>query len=374
MAAGTVKSVPARHILIPLHDFSAGGTELIAFRLARHWLAAGRRVSILAGAGDGPLRARVPDGVDVRILTPERPRSTTSRLFLGSQMAPVARQLAPDAIFIPGNFHFILARALRRALPRAAIIAKASNPVLSRNIIPGGLARAIVARGTGGIDRIVAMSRALAPEVAGHVGAQRVSVIDDPFLDEGAAVAARVGQPGAPLNLLTVARLEPQKDPHLAIATVAALHAQGHEARLTILGSGPMESALAADIARRGLRGHIRLAGYVSDSAPFYRDADLLLMSSRFEGVPAVIGEALIHGVPFVATPCSLWLAHLARDHPALGSMVTEHAPAALATALLARAALPYPSATQIEQGIGAHRAGPAANAYLDLLDSLVSG
>lgn len=364
--------MPARHILIPIHDFSAGGTELIAFRLARHWLAAGRRVSILAGAADGPLRPRVPDGAQVHILTPERPRSATSRLFLGGQMAPVARALAPDAVFIPGNFHFMLARALRRALPRAAIIAKASNPVWSATAVPTALARAIVAHGTAGIDRIVAMSSALEPDVARYIGAGRTCVIDDPFLDDGAVIAAREGKPAAPLNLLTVARLEPQKDPHLAIATIAALHAQGHDARLTILGGGPMAAALTADIQRRGLSDHIKLVGYVADPAPFYRAADLLLMTSRFEGVPAVIGEALLAGLPFVATNCSAWLARLAKDHPALGSVVAGREPAALAAALIARGAMAYPSATQIERGIGAHRGAPAAQAYLDLFNKLM--
>jgi glycosyltransferase involved in cell wall biosynthesis len=371
-AAGTTSSVPARHILIPIHDFSAGGTELIAFRLARHWLAAGRQVSILAGASDGPLRPRVPDGAQVHILSPERPRSATSRLFLGGRMAPVAQSLAPDAIFIPGNFHFMLGGALRRALPRAAIVAKASNPVWSADAAPAALARAIVARGTAGIDRIVAMSAALEPEVARYVGTGRTCVIDDPFLDDGAVIAARAGLPETPLKLLTVARLEPQKDPHLAIAIVAALHQRGHEAHLTILGGGPMQAALTADIQRRGLSGHIHLAGYVADPAPFYRGADLLLMTSRFEGVPAVIGEALTGGLPFVATDCSAWLARLATDHPALGSVVAAREPEALAAALLARSGMPYPSALQIEQGIGAHRSKQAAQAYLDLFNKLV--
>ena len=58
----------AAHILITIHDFSAGGTENIAFRLAREWLAAGRKVSILAGAADGPMQARVPEGAEVHIL------------------------------------------------------------------------------------------------------------------------------------------------------------------------------------------------------------------------------------------------------------------------------------------------------------------
>lgn len=366
--------MPARHILIPLHDFSAGGTELIAFRLARFWLDSGRQVSILAGAGDGPLRARVPEGVDVHILDPERPRSPSSRLFLGRQMAPVARAIAPDAIFIPGNFHFMLGKALRTALPRAVIVAKASNPVWSDDWVPLPLARAIVGFGTRGIDRIVAMAPALEPEVARFVPPDRVVVIDDPFLDDDVAFHARATASlrTDPLHLLTVARLEPQKDPSLAIATLAVLRNRGHDVRLTILGGGPMMERLTSILdADRDMKSHINLAGYVSDPEPYYADTNMLLMSSRFEGVPAVIGEALTHGMPFVATDCSTWLTSLAAGHPTLGTVVPTRTPDALADAILARKECLPPTVTEVESAIGAHRAGSSARAYLRLFDSL---
>lgn len=369
-------NVPARHILIPLHDFSAGGTELIAFRLAGRWMAAGRQVSILTGAEDGPLRPRVPDGVGVHILSPQLRRSMFSRLTLGRAMMPAARMIAPDAIFIPGNFHFILGAALRRALPHAAIVAKASNPLWrdSSVSLPDWLARRIVQFGARGIDRIVAMAPALQDDVARLVGRDRVGVIADPFLDGDDAPTLRSGtpaRPGAPLRLLTVGRLEPQKDPLLAIAVLAALRDRKVDAHLTLIGGGSLESELRAEIARLGLGAAVDLAGYVADPAPYYADADLLLMSSRFEGVPAAIGEALMHDLAFVATDCSAWLTALARDHPTLGAVVSERSPAMLADAVLARAALPWPTGDAIERGIGEHRLDRAAAAYLELFDSL---
>lgn len=365
-----------KNILIPIHDFSAGGTELIAFRLARCWLASGCRVSILAGAGDGPLRDLVPDGVAVRMLSPERPRSRFSRLLLGRQMAPVAREIAPDAIFIPGNFHFGLARALKRALPDAAIIAKASNPIWTSGPIPfpRPLARIATAIITAGIDRIVVMAPALRREVTRYVDPMRVTVIPDPFLDDDAPVLARLRKPAIPrqtLRILTVGRLEEQKDPMLAIAVVAELRRFGHDVSLTMLGGGPMEAELRGEIDRLGLGDRINLAGYASDPAPAYAAAQILLMTSRFEGVPAVIGEALAHGLPFVATDCSSWLAALASEHPSLGTVVPERSPAVLADALLRRAARPYPTAEAIQAAIAPHRIGKGAAQYLELFGSL---
>jgi glycosyltransferase involved in cell wall biosynthesis len=368
--------VPASHILIPIHDFSAGGTELIAFRLARAWVKAGRRVTILAGASDGPLRPRVPDGVAVQILDPERPRSRFSRLHLGGQMAPFARDLAPDAIFIPGNFHFGLGRTLRHALPHAAIVAKASNPVWSKGPVPVPrlLARLAVGAVTAGIDRVIAMAPALRAEVSRYIDPMRVVTIPDPFLDDETILAARQRKPGRPgksLDLLLVGRLEEQKDPMLAVATLAHLRQFAHDVTLTILGGGPLDAQLRTEIDKQGLSGCVTLAGYVADPAAAYAAADLLLMTSRFEGVPAAIGEALSAGLPFVATSCSAWLSGLAADHPTLGTVVKERDPAMIAEALLQRAARPYPTAPAIEAAIGMHRVNAASRAYLDLFDSL---
>ena len=78
-------AVTLKSIAILLHDFNAGGTEATALRLAAEWIAAGHRVTIIAGAADGPMRERVPAGADVHLLSPPVPRSALSRLRLGVQ-------------------------------------------------------------------------------------------------------------------------------------------------------------------------------------------------------------------------------------------------------------------------------------------------
>ncbi len=366
--------MPVRHILIPIHDFSAGGTELVAFRLARSWLAAGRRVSILAGASNGPLRPRVPEGVEIHVLDPEHPRSALSQLSLGRRMAPTVRAIGPDAVFIPGNFHFMVAAAFKRSLPRAVIVAKASNPLASDNpwLLP--VNRVLVNFALRGVDRVVAMADALVPAIGRFVDRERLAVIADPFLDDGTDIIERSGSWQSPPRLLTVARLEPQKDPALAIDVVAALHALGCHARLTIIGGGYMQATLQAQINRLGLTEVIELAGYVADPAPYYAAADMLLMTSRFEGVPAVIGEALVRGLPFVATDCSPWLEELGHKHRALGTVSATRDAGTLAAAVLAQLAQARPTAAQVDAAVAPHRARAAANAYLALFDCLTGG
>jgi hypothetical protein len=64
----------SRHILICFHDFSRGGTERIAIGMARFWVEAGHRVTILCGTTEGGLRATVDPRVNVVELSPCPPQ------------------------------------------------------------------------------------------------------------------------------------------------------------------------------------------------------------------------------------------------------------------------------------------------------------
>jgi glycosyltransferase involved in cell wall biosynthesis len=180
------------------------------------------------------------------------------------------------------------------------------------------------------------------------------------------------GSPGVhdPLRLLAIGRLERQKDFTLAIDTLAAVRRQ-RPATLAILGEGRQRALLERRIATLGLGDCVQLAGHVSPVTPWLRDHDLLLMTSLFEGVPAVVGEALCQGLPFIATDCSPWLTALSRSEPSLGTVAPDRTPGALAQALIARSSQPYPAAEVIERAVGAHRIGRAALDYLALFDRL---
>lgn len=124
----------AQHIAIILHDFSTGGSERIAIRLANRWAEMGRRVTIICGTEKGAARALVGAGVAVRSCSPETVRSPWSRAQLGWRMARLVRAERPDIIFSPGNFHLIiLAFLARQRFPkRPVFVSKLSNPKIGR--------------------------------------------------------------------------------------------------------------------------------------------------------------------------------------------------------------------------------------------------
>ncbi len=84
---------PGHRILIVLHDFSGGGTERVAIRLANQWARMGRAVRIFCGTEAGPLRGLVDDAVSVEQADPVLPRARFSRIRLGIALARAAETL-----------------------------------------------------------------------------------------------------------------------------------------------------------------------------------------------------------------------------------------------------------------------------------------
>ncbi len=75
-------------------------------------------------------------------------------------------------------------------------------------------------------------------------------------------------------------------------------------AHLLILGDGEERSRLEALVRRLGLQNDVRMPGFVPNPYPYMCHADLFVLSSRWEGLPGVLIEALYCGTPLVATDC----------------------------------------------------------------------
>lgn len=359
-----------KSIALLLHDFNAGGTEATALRLADEWVAAGHRVTIIAGSGDGPMRDRVPAGATVHIVSPPVRRSALSRLRLGPAVVPVLRAVAPDVAYITGNYHLWIAPAIRRALPELPLVVKISNPLLP-DLPPGlrGTGRRLLARLTDAVDLFVAMSPELADQAQRLLPGRPIRVAPEPNLPRHHRPAPRTAATEPP-TILAIGRLEAQKDMALTLRAFAALR-QRRPARLMILGEGP-ERARLAELARRlWIADDMEMPGFVADVPDRLAQASLLLMTSRYEGFPAVPVEALAADVPVVATDCTPVL-HGLLTTPLHGQVVRDRHPATLAAAIDSTLDLPFST-----DGIRAAAARPygapaSAAAYLAIFDEAI--
>lgn len=110
-------------------------------------------------------------------------------------------------------------------------------------------------------------------------------------------------EPGQPPVLLAVGRLTAQKDFPTLIQALAQVR-QSRPVRLMILGEGPDRQALEALVEELNLSEHVSLPGFVGNPYPYMARASVFILSSRWEGLPTVLIEALFCGVPVVATDC----------------------------------------------------------------------
>jgi glycosyltransferase involved in cell wall biosynthesis len=108
-----------------------------------------------------------------------------------------------------------------------------------------------------------------------------------------------------PARLLSVGRLDPEKNPLLLVDVLARLRARDERWRLTIAGDGPLASAIGKRAVGLGVADAVELVGYVAQGDALrnlYRAHDVFLHVSLTEGFPQVLFEAQAAGTPVVAT------------------------------------------------------------------------
>jgi glycosyltransferase involved in cell wall biosynthesis len=101
--------------------------------------------------------------------------------------------------------------------------------------------------------------------------------------------------------VLIVGRLSKEKD-HLTLVRAMARLLPGSDFHLLIVGEGPNRASIESEVAHLGLPGRVTFTGLQPTAEPYYRIADLAVLSSLSEGSPNALLEAMAAGVPVVAT------------------------------------------------------------------------
>jgi len=353
----------AAHIGVLLHDFRLGGSERVAIRLAREWAARGRRVTLFVGEPVGPLRDLSGPSVCIRVRG--RPQAATGRNIraLAGWAAQAALDAGVNAIFLPGNSYFrAIAPLHRRGLP---VFTKLSNPLVrpDRSSLRNLLFRAATGWRWRGLRGLVVCSEdeaaAMHTQVSGRVP---FTVLANPVLDAMPVTARKV-----PGQFCAVGRLEPQKNYPLLLAAFAML--RDLPVTLRIAGDGSLRPHLARLAMRLGLAERVQFLGMVPDVLPLMAESEALLLTSDYEGFPAVCVEALAAGTCVIARDGGAGVRQILRA-PRTGTLVTVATPDAFA-----RAVRDYWRERRFDAGAARrvamnHLIGPIAERYLRFLDA----
>lgn len=236
----------------------------------------------------------------------------TGDLRVMRHVRDAARRQKAAVILCHGSKAGYIGRAVGRFAGIPSVYCQASLPFLRRvqgRKAPVYWALEYAARGFGG--QIVALTEAARnATITHHLAApDRISVIrtgidTERFRPRGRRdqVVADLGLDPARPVIGWLGRLEPQKDPECFVRALGPL-LQAHPAvQVVIAGEGRLHPEIAARLAGDGLTDRVRLLPWQTDPARTLEGFDLFAMSSRWEGLPLTLLEAMASGCIPVST------------------------------------------------------------------------
>jgi glycosyltransferase involved in cell wall biosynthesis len=284
----------------------------------------------LVTLADEPDFHALPPGIErVRLAGPGASRSVAAaiRNNVGAvrMLARALEELRPDVVLAFGdttNVKTLLAAA-RVGIP--AVVSERIDPATVEIGRAWSLLRRVAyARAAA----IVVQTERVRGWAEQHAHADRIHVIENP-------VELAPEPPDGPRDeeLLAVGRLVPQKGFDALLPAFARIAERHPRWRLTILGDGPARDELAALARRLGVDDRVALPGRVPDVRARLRRAGAFVLSSRFEGFPNALLEAMAEGTAIVAMDCKSGPREMLRDCPEALLVPVDDVPA-LADAL----------------------------------------
>ncbi len=150
-------------------------------------------------------------------------------------------------------------------------------------------------------DRVTLLTENALPFYPANKGYKSI-VMPNPVLTPAPPV---ITEPLLPTpTLVAMGRLHPQKGFDLLLQAFGQVQAKYPDWHLTILGEGAMRGELEQLRAKLGLIDRVHLPGQVQNVNEHLRQADIFVMSSRFEGFPMALCEAMACGLPVISTDC----------------------------------------------------------------------
>ena len=344
----------ASRIAFFLPNLAGGGAERVALNLLKGMLARDEiLLDLVVADTDGPYLDQVPDRVRLVNLGTGRVTKAIPAL------ARYLREYQPLALVSHmnhANIAAILAKELARSKTKLVVVEhdtlSASKSRLRRSKFLPPM-KWLYPRA----DAIVGVSQGVAEDLDTQLSFPpgTVKTVYNPVVDREliAKAQAPVEHPwfaaGSPPVFLAVGRLSPQKDFANLLAAFALVR-QRHAARLIILGEGENRSALEAQIAALGIGADVSLPGFVQNPYAYMSQATTFVLSSRWEGLPTVLIEAMACGCAVVATDCPSGPQEILAGGK-YGLLVPIEDATALADAMLQTLELPLSQADSIERG-----------------------
>jgi glycosyltransferase involved in cell wall biosynthesis len=350
----------------------AGGVERMVMNLVEEFDRLGRSVDLLVIRAESAHLDKVPATVNVINL---HARHTLTAI---PALVHYLRRMRPAALL-----------AAKDRAGRAALWARRLSGVKTRVVIRLGTNLSAALQGKWAIQRwarywpmrlsyvaadaVIAVSRGVADDTCRITGLspERIHVIRNPVVTPRLVELASAPAPHPWLGVATVplilgaGRLTRQKDFQTLVRAFARLRSR-IPARLIVLGEGTDRAQLEALAKHLGVADDVSLPGFTANPYAFMARADLFVLSSRWEGSPNVLTEAMALGTAVVATDCPSGPREILQAG-AVAPLVPVGEEDALAEAMTATLANP-PDPARLQAAVEDYRVERSAAEYLRVL------
>jgi glycosyltransferase involved in cell wall biosynthesis len=301
------ESGPGR-VAIFFHDLGIGGAERVMLQLAQAFIEAGHPVDLVLARAEGPLLSEVPLQASVIDF------DTTSPLVMFIKLIHYLRSERPKALLSPFEVTSVIAIVAKkitgvstRVVIRISTHISENKRVRWKKIVE----RLVVSMLYTFADGIVAVSRGVAEDLVSYarISLRRIRIIYNPVITDQILQASKqpVNHPffddGRCPVVLGVGRFSEEKDFPTLIQAFDILRRKT-PLRMIILGDGEQRSLLENMICRRGLQELVDLPGFKMNPFAYMKRASVFVLSSKWEGLPGALIQALACNCPVVSTDC----------------------------------------------------------------------
>tara|TARA_B100000767_G_C19772275_1_gene540693 strand:- start:1523 stop:3694 length:2172 start_codon:yes stop_codon:yes gene_type:complete len=292
------------------YNLAFGGTEKVIVSLANNFIASGRQVTILTVSDENDFKSSIHPDIKLVCLGLTKIRSSIPSLASYLFSNRVDNFIANVWPITSLSFFIRIFRWNTRLIfiEHCHLSEQyKDNPIFFRVLqklsiyISHRFAHSIVAVSNGVKDDLITTG----------LGRDYIKVIYNPVVSKSSHkmdetnLAIHSWSQSLKIKLIAAGELKPQKNfLNLLDAVYYAKNELGLNLSLLILGDGAQRSMIENKIYNLDLKDNIFLAGWVDDPLPYFKSADLFVLSSDYEGFGMVIAEALSQGLNVVATDC----------------------------------------------------------------------
>lgn len=302
-------------IALLISSLRSGGAERVASIVANYWARKGQDVQLftLSGKEDSPFYdldpavRYVPLGISCLSRHPLQGLANNLRRVW--HIRRVIAKARPDVLISFMDTTNVLAILATRGLGVPVVASERSNPTIQAPKTAWSLMRNRLYSRADAVVTQTERARACFPSSV----RARCVVIPNPVLLP-VATSDREEMMVPKPALVAVGRLSEEKGFHLLIPVFARLVVDHPDWHLVIVGEGPQREKLKTLSEQMGIRDRVLIPGPVRDPTQILRQSDIFVLSSRYEGFPNALCEAMACGLPVVSFDCPFGPREIIRD------------------------------------------------------------